>query len=550
MILSFFQNSKMRFTAFIVLFFFLYSCSAPVESPNIEQSTIARHLSVLASDEFQGRMPCTIGEEKTVPYLVEELKNLGIQPGNGESYLQSVPLLEIATEMPGQMQIQTKGGNMNINPSDDYVVHSERSESEITLNNSELVFCGFGIISEKDNWNDYADIDMEGKTAVVLVNDPGFGSEDSTFFKGNTMTYGGRWSTKYDFADRVGADALLIIHQTSMAGYPWFVIQSSWMGPQQGLDGIDRAGDCAMKGWITLDVAQELFEKSGKNLTEMIKAAKTPGFKPIPLDAKVSVDIKAESTSCESKNVIGIIPGSTHPDEYILYTSHWDHIGTGDPIDGDSIYNGALDNASGTSTVLAIAEMYAKSEQKPERSVLFLFVTAEEQGLLGSEYYSEYPLYPHDRTVANLNMDGVNPAGEMSDLSITGMGHSDMDEIASEEAKKQDRYTIAEQEPEKGYFYRSDQFSFAKKGVPVFYGSGGFDHKEKGKEYAKEFTENYVAKRYHAPADNYDPETWNFDGMVQDGQLYYNIGWKLANSRTWPEWKANSEFARPKPMKN
>ncbi|GLR17938.1 hypothetical protein GCM10007940_25530 [Portibacter lacus] len=507
-------------------------------------------MAALASDEFQGRMPCSIGEEKTVDYLVKEMKAMGLTPGNGDSYLQTVPLLEIDTKLTNDMSISTKAGKMSLNPGTDYVVHTERAVDKAELLESELVFCGFGIISEQDNWNDYAGIDMKGKTAVVLVNDPGFGGEDSTFFKGNTMTYGGRWSTKYDFADKVGADGLLIIHQTSMAGYPWFVVQSSWMGPQQNLAGINRDNDCSVKGWITIDKAQELFKKSGEDLTEMIKAARTPGFKPVELGATVSVEMETTNSTCESSNVIGYLPGSKYPDEYILYTAHWDHIGTGDPVNGDSIYNGALDNASGTSTVLAISEMFANKEKAPERSVVFLFVTAEEQGLLGSEYYAENPLFPLDKTVANLNMDGVNPAGAMKDLSITGMGYSDMDDIAAAEAKKQDRYTIAEQEPEKGYFFRSDQFSFAKKGVPVFYGSGGFDHKEKGKEYVKEFSENYIAKRYHAPADNYDADSWNFEGMLQDGQLYYNVGSKLANSQQWPEWKSGSEFSRPKMMKN
>lgn len=538
----------MRYLAFLLLII-TFSCQQEKIEVSISKETIARHMAALASDEFQGRMPCSEGESKTIAYLVEQMEILGLNPGNGDKYTQQVPLLEVDSKMPGKMLIKTPEGNMELEPSKDYVVHTERGSGNYSLDNSELIFCGFGIVSEKDNWNDYEGIDMNGKTAVVLVNDPGFGGEDTTFFKGNTMTYGGRWSTKYDFIDKTGADGLLIIHQTSMAGYPWFVIQSSWMGPMQGLDGIDRSGDTSIKGWITIDVAKDLFKKCGKDLTEMVKAARTPGFRPVPLNAVANVQIEASSTSCKSNNVIGIIPGSKYPDEYILYSAHWDHIGVGDPIDGDSIYNGALDNASGTSTVLAIAEMFANAPTPPERSVAFLFVTAEEQGLLGSEYFSEFPTIPNEKVVANLNMDGVNPAGEMNDLSITGMGHSNMDDIAAQEAKKQGRYTIAEQEPEKGYFYRSDQFSFAKKGIPVFYGSGGFDHKEMGKEYAKEFSDTYLAKRYHAPADNYDPSTWNFDGMIQDGQLYFNIGSRLANSNVWPEWNPDSEFKRPE-LKN
>lgn len=539
--------SRIYIFAFIII---CSSCSNKEVSIYISQDSIARHMAALASDDFQGRMPCSDGEDKTVNYLVDELKSLGLKAGNKESFIQEVPLVEIDTHMDGEMTIETKNGRMSLKPSNDFVVHTERAISQLSLENSELVFCGFGIISEKDNWNDYEGMDMKGKTAVVLVNDPGFGGEDSTFFKGNTMTYGGRWSTKYDFADRVGADGLIIIHQTSMAGYPWFVIQSSWMGPQQGLAGIDRRDDCKVKGWMTINKAQELFEKSGKNFTEMVKLARTPGFKPVPLNATVSVKAVPKAKTCTSQNVIAYLPGSEKPDEYILYTAHWDHIGMGDPIDGDSIYNGALDNASGTSTVLSIAEMYANNPVPPKRSVIFLFVTAEEQGLLGSEFYAENPIFPNKNTVANLNMDGVNPAGLMNDLTIVGMGHSEMDEIAAEAAKEQNRYVINEQEPEKGYFFRSDQFSFAKKGVPVLYAEGGYDHSEKGIEYAQAFKDDYVAKKYHAPADNYNPDEWNFDGMIQDGQLYYNIGWKLANSDIWPEWYRTSEFSRPQKVDN
>ncbi len=528
----------------------MFSCGAEVNLPEISQSTIAKHLATLASDEYEGRMPCSAGESKTIDYLVKQLETLGLTPGNEGSYLQDVPLLEINAQMSEEMVIQTQDGNLILKASEDFVVNTERPTDKVSLDESEMVFCGYGIISENDNWNDYQGMDMKGKTAVVLVNDPGFGGEDSTFFKGNTMTYGGRWDTKYDFADQVGADGLLIIHETSMAGYPWFVIQSSWTGPQQGLAGIDRSEDCGLKGWITLDAAKELFTQSGMDLSEMIQAARKPGFKPIPMDAKVNVSLDVEYKTCTSKNVMAYLPGSNYPEEYILYTSHWDHIGIGNPVNGDSIYNGALDNASGTATVLAIAEMYTKLVEAPERSVVFLFVTAEEQGLLGSEYYAEYPLFPNDQVVANLNMDGVNPAGEMNDLTITGIGHSEMDEWAAKVAKEQGRYILSEQEPEKGFFFRSDQFSFAKKGIPVIYAEGGYDHKEKGKEYAREFRDNYTASRYHAPADEYDPDTWNFSGMVQDGQLYFNLGFQLANSEDWPQWYSDSEFSRPNKMKN
>ncbi len=521
-----------------------------ITPPEISKASIAKHLETLSSDDFQGRMPCTDGETKTVEYITSVMKDIGIKPANNGSYLQNVPLVDISAEMSETMTIKSGSKSLTLNSGEDFVVHTERLTDAMSLDASELVFCGYGIISEKDNWNDYAGIDMKGKTAVVLVNDPGFGGEDSTFFKGNTMTIGGRWSTKYDYADRVGADGILIIHETASAGYPWFVVQSSWSGSQQGLAGIDRSEDCGVKGWITLDAAKSIFSESGQDLSAMIRSARKPGFKPVPLGATATVSLKSSYSTCDSKNIIGMVEGSKYPDEYVLYCAHWDHIGVGKVVEGDSIYNGALDNASGTATVLALAEMYAAMEPAPERSVVFLFVTAEEQGLLGSEYYSVNPVLPLNQTVANLNMDGVNPAGEMNDLTIVGMGHSEMDELAQVEAEKQGRYLLNEQEPEKGFFFRSDQFSFAKKGVPVIYAEGGYDHREKGKAYAKEFKETYTASRYHAPADEYDAATWNFDGMLQDGQLYFNLGLNLANSRKWPAWYPSSEFSRPKNFKD
>ena len=539
----------MRFIALIfsLCFVLFTSCKTEKEAkdyPLIDQEVIAKHMAALASDEFQGRMPCTEGEVKTVTYLQQEMKRIGLQPISDNGYLQEVPLVDVSGKMTSNMVINTKDDKIVLEPGEDFVIHSERTEKSLSLDNSELVFCGYGIQSDKEGWNDYDGIDMKGKTAVILINDPGFGGEDSDFFKGNTMTFNGRWDRKYDVADATGADGLIIIHETASAGYPWFVVQSSWTGSMQGLDGVDRSEDCAIKGWWTLDSSKKIFDACGLDLGQLIRDARKPGFKPVSMNATVNASLENSYSSCKSNNVAGYIKGSKNPEEYIVYTAHWDHIGIGNPVKGDSIYNGALDNASGTSTVLAIAEGLSKSS--PERSVVFLFVTAEEQGLLGSEYYVENPLVPLDATVANLNMDGVNPAGKMKDFTITGKGHSEMDELAEVAAKAQGRYVQNEEEPEKGYFFRSDQFNFARKGVPVLYADGGYDHWDKGKEYAMNFRETYTAERYHAPADNYDPETWNFDGMVQDGQIYLNIGFDLSNSQKWPEWYDSSEFSRPK----
>ncbi len=511
----------------------------------LSPETIKRHLAELSSDKYLGRMPCGPAEEMTVSYLTKSIKDLGLLPLNG-TYTQDVPLLTIEGEMGDVMNVKSPKGDLSWAKNKDFVIHSERKVPTVDLVNSELVFCGYGIVDEKLGWNDYAGIDMKGKTAVILINDPGFGGDNPDFFNGDIMTYAGRWDYKYDMADKVGAAGLLIIHETASASYPWFVVQSSWTGPQQGLSGIDRTQDCGIKGWIHLKKAQELFAQSGLDFTAEVKAARKKGFKPKALGSTVSVNLKNTYKECKSQNVMGYIKGSKTPDEYIIYTAHWDHIGIGQPVKGDSIYNGALDNASGCAAIMAIAESFTKSKKQPERSIIFMWVTAEEQGLLGSEYYIENPRVPLKQTVCNLNMDGVNPAGLMKDLTITGKGQSDMDKYAEEAATAQGRYVISEQEPEKGYFFRSDHFNFAKKGIPALYAEGGYDHAKKGKAYAKEFKDSFTNNNYHAPSDEFDPETWNMDGMIQDATLYYNIGNKLANSDKWPQWSPTSEFSRLK----
>jgi len=440
------------------------------------------------------------------------------------------------------MTLNTPTGKMKLKNGDDYVLHTQRAAEKLSLNESELVFCGFGTVDPSKNWDDYAGLDMKGKTAVILVNDPGFGGADSTFFSGDIMTYSGRWTYKYEEADRQGADAVIMIHETTSAGYPWFVIKSSWAGTMLELDRAADADDCALKGWISLAKAKDLFTAAGLDIAEQIRNARKPGFKPVLLQATVNATLTNKIKKDVTKNVIGYIEGSSRPDEYVVYTAHWDHLGIGAPVEGDSIYNGALDNASGTATIMAIAKTFTKV--KPQRSVVFAMVTAEEQGLFGSQFYAENPLFPLSKTVANINMDGVNPMGEMNDFTSPCYGRSTLDQILDEEAAKQGRYVQGDQEPEKGYYFRSDHFSFAKEGVPAIYGGGSADHKEKGKEYAEKFYKEYTAKYYHQPSDEYNPETWNYDGMLQDGQLYLNIGLKLANSDFWPEWNKDSEFQR------
>ena len=529
--------------SYVLVLAVLVACQTTQQPVTVESSDFDQYLSVLASDSLQGRKPFTKGEELTVDYLKNEMQDMGIEPGNGDSYYQKVPMVEITGHPAEEMKISGQGAAIDLQLDKDFVATTQREEEKITLNGSELVFCGYGIVAPEYGKNDYAGMDMHGKTALVLVNDPGFRQDDSVYFKGNTMTYYGRWTYKYEEGARQGADAVIIIHETNMAGYPWFVVQSGWSGARLGLQSTNKNADkCAIESWITLDAAKRIMEAAGVDFAQLIQNARKPDFKPQSLGMTVSTSLENTFKYDESRNVVGKITGSSHPDEYILYSAHWDHFGIGKVVDGDSIYNGALDNGSGTAGLLAIAKAFTKLPKAPDRSVIFLFVTGEEQGLLGSQYYAEHPIYPIPRTIADINMDGLNPNGPMKDLTITGLGQSDMDDIAKEEAVKQGRYILGEQEPEKGYFYRSDHFNFAKVGVPALFAQGGYDHAEKGKEYAMEKQKDYTANRYHKPQDEYDKATWDLRGIQQDMQLFFNIGIRLADGQEMPQWKANSEF--------
>ncbi|KYG76694.1 M28 family metallopeptidase [Roseivirga echinicomitans] len=506
----------------------------------IDTLTIDRHLSVLASDDFMGRKPFTEGEEKTIHYLESELKGMGLKPGNGDSYFQEVPLVEITGTQSPTMTVTGQGESMSFKTSDDVVIYTERVEEEVAIKDSELVYAGFGIVAPEYGWNDYEGMDVKGKTVVVLVNDPGFGSGDSTFFKGDQMTYYGRWTYKYEEAARQGAAGVLIVHETVPAGYPWLVVQSSWTGAKLNLDDANPPYKCAIQGWITRNTAVKLFQAAG--IKDYSSLAKTKGFNPIAMGLKASMSVKNEIKRDMSHNVVAMVEGSERPDEYVIYSAHWDHLGVGAPVDGDSIYNGAHDNASGTVGLLTIAETFAKMETKPQRSVVFLFVTAEEQGLLGSAYYAQNPLFLANQSVANINIDGLPAYGEMKDLTITGYGQSELDTYAKTEADKQGRYVIPDPDPSKGYFFRSDHFNFAKIGIPALYASGSYESKEKGVEFIEKKTQEYLAIRYHQQADNYLPEEWDLKGIAQDAALLFNVGKRLANETYFPKWSEGSEF--------
>lgn len=524
--------------------FFFVGCNASVETEEesivIDTLSINRHLSVLASDDFMGRKPFTEGEEKTIHYLESELKAMGLKPGNGNSYFQEVPMVEITGAQSEVMTVTGSGEPMSFRTNEDVVVYTERVEDEIGIKDSELVFAGYGIVAPEYGWNDYEGLDVKGKTVIVLVNDPGFGAGDSTLFKGDQMTYYGRWTYKYEEAARQGAAGVLIVHETVPAGYPWLVVQSSWTGAKLNLDDANPPYKCAIQGWITRKMAVQLFSEAG--IEDYSAMARNKDFKPMALGMTATVSVTNDIKKDMSRNVVAMIEGSTRPDEYIIYSAHWDHLGVGEPVDGDSIYNGAHDNASGTVGLLTIAETFAKMKQKPERSVVFLFVTAEEQGLLGSAYYAQNPLFPPNQSVANINIDGLPAYGEMKDLTITGYGQSEMDKYAKAEADRQGRYVIPDPDPGKGYFFRSDHFSFAKIGIPALFASGSFESKEKGKEFIEEKTKEYLAIRYHQQADNYIPEEWDLKGIAQDAQLLFRLGNRLANETYFPKWNEGSEF--------
>jgi Zn-dependent M28 family amino/carboxypeptidase len=532
-----------NFLAFLFLAGYLTACSSKSESYQFQVADLEPNLITLSSDEFMGRMPFTAGEELTTSFLESKFKEMGLEPGNGDSYFQEVPMVSIITYPEQSMEFKTAQGSVVGEGLKDFVIWTQRTDSVVRVENAEVVFAGFGIVAPEYGWDDYKNLDVKGKIVVVMINDPGFGSEDSTFFKGNTMTYYGRWTYKYEEAVRQGALGCLIVHNTIPAGYGFNNIQNSWKASKLYLD--DRGQDkykLGFEGWITLPFATQLFEKMGKNQSELLQNARKPDFQGFSTGMTLSTSLAVEPTYNVSKNVIAKITGKTAPEEVIIYTAHWDHIGIGKPDEtGDSIYNGALDNASGTAALLALAKAF-KTDEQPDRTVVFLSVTAEEQGLWGSAYYAKQPIYPKEKTVANINMDGVNPYGKMKDVSVIGVGQSEMEDLLDEELKKLGRYAAPEPNPVVGYYFRSDHFNFAKIGIPALYIGTGIDHVEKGKEYGKQLQEEYVAQYYHKPADEYDPTRWNLDGAVDDVQLLYQVGRNLANSTKWPGWKEGSEF--------
>lgn len=511
---------------------------------SFNKDSLTNHIIMLASDSFQGRRPFTIGETRTVDYLKNSFAQLGLEPGNGNSYLQDVPLVEITPGNISPITVQSAKGKFQLERMKDFVTWTKRTDSIVSLDNDEVVFAGFGVVAPEYNWNDYAGLDVKGKVVIVMVNDPGFSSGDSTMFKGKAMTYYGRWTYKYEEAARQGAKACLIVHNTAAASYPFTVVQNSNGGVKLHLDTRQKPEyQLAMQGWVTEDAAKKLLQAAGKD-SSLFAAANQHSFKGIPLDIKLSGTLQSKAVFNLSHNVIGKITGSKRPDEYIIYTAHWDHFGIGKPDEkGDSIYNGALDNGSGTASLLEMARAFKSMKTKPERTIIFLAVTAEEQGLLGSAYYATHPVYPVEKTVADINIDGINNMGKTKDISISGgMGQSELEDYLEKEIKAKGRYIAAELHPEAGHYFRSDHFNFAKVGVPSLTTAGGIDNIEKGMEYGKKFEDEYTEKYYHKPADQYDPKRWSLDGGIEDIKLLFQVGKRLAFETSWPKWKDGSEF--------
>ena len=505
----------------------------------VDQTTIGKHMERLASDDFLGRKPFTAGEVITVNYLKDEFKKLGLLPGNGDSYFQDVPMVEITGAPSEHMVISGTQGSFNLDYLKDFVATTNKPVTDIGLENSELVFAGYGIVAPEYGWNDYEGIDWKGKTAVVLINDPGFKSGDSTLFKGNEMTYYGRWTYKYEEAARQGAEGLIIIHDTEPASYGWNVIESGWTGARLTIE--SDLPLLNVESWISGESAQKMMEASTMKGQDFKAISRKKGFKPIVLDLKVSIAIKNEIKKDVSKNVVALLPGTERKDETIIYSAHWDHFGIAKTINGDSIYNGSVDNASGTAGLLAIAEAF-KNNGPTKRSLVFIAVTGEEQGLLGSAYYAENPIYSPSKTVANINMDALDSPEKMKDLTITGYGQSEMDMYAKEAALAQDRYIIPDPEAEKGYFFRSDHFNFAKIGIPALYAGGSYEGFTKSIEEIQALKDDYIINKYHQPSDEYNPETTVLSGVQLDLQLFFNVGLKLSNEANFPKWYEGSEF--------
>ncbi len=519
---------------------------AAIES--IKSDELLSHIKTLASDEFEGRAPGTKGEERTVNYLTEQFKKIGLKPGNPDgTYIQKVPLAGFTPQPTMSFQVGRK--QMAFDHATDYIARSLRYVPDVKVENSEVVFVGYGVVAPEYGWDDYKGVDVKGKTVVFLINDPAIPDPadptklDDKLFKGKAMTYYGRWTYKFEIASEKGAAAAIIVHETGPAGYP-FAALASWRQESFDIRTPDKnMSRVAVESWITDVKAKELFAAAGQNFDALKKAALGRDFKPMPLGVKANVTVKSALREVDSRNVVAKIEGSDPKlkDEYVVYTAHWDHMGRDEKLKGDQIFNGALDNASGTAALLEIAEAYTKLPTPPKRTIVFLAVTAEEKGLLGAKYYAANPLYPLERTLANINKDGFNQWSRTRDIAVIGYGNSTLDDLLAEAAAAQGRVIKPDAEPEKGFFYRSDHFEFAKQGVPALDPDSGTDFIGKPEGYGMKKRDEYTTNDYHKVTDEVKPD-WDLSGAAEDVQLLFQVGYRVAQGEQWPEWKLGTEF--------
>lgn len=517
--------------------------ASPAATPALSVDTLKSVTKELSSDAYEGRAPTTPAEAKTVAYIVKRFEAAGLKPGNHGQWTQDVPMVSLTYGDVRPLTFTGGKAPLSLAYRTDMVAATYQVTPKVSVAKSDVVFVGYGINAPEKGWNDYAGVDVHGKTVVILVNDPDWQTmtRDGPF-EGRAMTYYGRWTYKYEEAARQGAAAAIIVHQTEPAAYPWAVVQSSWTGEQHELDEAgDHMDQSRLIGWIQHDAAQRLFADAGKDFAALSEAAKHKGFRAVPLGLKMSGGLTNTIHRQASKNVIGVLPGTAAPDDYVLYSAHWDHLGHCDAVGGDSICNGARDNASGIAGLVALAEAQAKAGPA-KRSIAFLAVTAEESGLLGSRYYAEHPVYPLAHTVGGVNMDVLNTNGRARDFVITGAGKSQLEDLIKPLVAAEGRTISPETNPERGGYYRSDHFSFAKLGVPMLDGGSGQDLVVGGTAAGRAAEEDYVAHRYHKPQDEYDPR-WDWSGAVEDLQLYYRLGRQLADDTSlWPNWYGSAEF--------
>ncbi len=509
----------------------------------IREADLGRRIETLASDAFMGRAPGTEGGRLAAQYIADEMKAAGLVPmGDNGTYFQNVTLTKSLVSDDSTYAISNDGSMLVEGVAGENVTFwSKRLDPTITLSNSEMVFVGYGVVAPEYDWNDYEGLDVTGKTVVILVNDPGFGTQDPELFNGNSMTYYGRWTYKFEEAGRQGAAGAIVIHQTAPASYPWEVVGGAWTGPQNDLVRPDGgANRTLIESWVNEATAIAMFDAAGLDFTEMASRALSNEFEPVPLEGlTLDVALSQEVLSVESPNVAGGIIGTESPEEFMLYMAHWDHMGQSEG-DGDTIYNGAVDNATGTSVIIEIGEAFVE-KGAPKRSAIFVAVTAEESGLLGSAYYAAKPLVPLAQTVAGINIDAVQPLGKTKDMIVVGYGASELEDRLNTILMTRDMRIQPDVNPSAGYFYRSDHISLAKEGVPMLYPGGGIDHVTKGSAYGEAVNKEYTAERYHKPGDEYD-NSWDLSGIKQIAEILFELGYDLADSEDWPNWYDGNEF--------